>query len=156
MAEFITNYGRTADCVLVAAFILVLVAIGVVDHKKRIIPPSLNAIVAIIAVGRIVYRVSISGTGVLPEHILGGICVPLLLLVIYFFTNGKGIGGGDIKLLSASGLFVGVSASFIAVFIGCVLAVAIYVVKAFMKKAQRTFALGPFFAVGLAITVLFF
>lgn len=78
------------------ALILIPLAVAAwFDHKKRIIPDSTWLAILLL---RIVLGVQL-------EHILWGGIVFLLLYVWFIFVPG--LGGGDVKLLSAMAFFLG-------------------------------------------------
>ncbi len=67
------------------------------------------------------------------EGIIGGI-IPIILLFVLFFI--KAMGGGDIKLFSAIGCFIGKSIGFILLYsfiFGGILSI-IYLIRAFVKS----------------------
>lgn len=67
------------------------------------------------------------------EGLIGGI-IPIILLFVLFFI--KAMGGGDIKLFSAIGCFIGKSIGFILLYsfiFGGILSI-IYLIRAFVKS----------------------
>lgn len=66
----------------------------------------------------------------------------------------RAIGDGDIKLMAATGLLLGWKLNFLALAIGCVMGSIIHVILMAVKKGDRQFALGPYLALGVYITML--
>lgn len=81
---------------------------------------------------------------------------PLILLTIVGFITGKGIGAGDIKLISALGLVAGIYAlcgTLIFATVICAL-VAAFLLITKKKTLKSSLPYGPFIAVGYMITVI--
>ena len=89
------------------------------------------------------------------EHVTGGFVVSVPLLILASLIPGS-IGGGDIKLMAAGGLLVGITGIW-NVFVTGIMSAGIYIsVLLIMKKANRKteIALGPFLAIGLIIEIV--
>ena len=81
---------------------------------------------------------------------------PLVLLSIVGMVTGKGIGAGDIKLISTLGLIGGVytlGGTLIFAAVGCS-AAALYLLIFKKKNLKSSLPFGPFIAVGYLITVI--
>ena len=94
-------------------------------------------------------------TGVKKEYILGMFAVSLPLLLLFLITKGAAIGGGDIKLMAAAGLFLGSEKILYALFLGCLLGVLIHGLRIKIQGAERKLAMGPYLAAGITMTLLF-
>lgn len=132
-------------------FFSVLTAVALVDIKTMEIPNGFSA--AILAVGMIslVTMPELSAG----ERILGVCSVSVPLLLITLWIPGA-FGGGDIKLMGASGLLLGWKLSLVALFLA-ILGGGLYGVYllGFGKKGRKEhFAFGPFLCVGMAIALL--
>lgn len=120
-------------------FVALLCAASVVDLKHRIIPDWLNLMIA-----------SISLLCFSPEQLLGiFVALPFLLAAVFF----GGMGGGDIKLMAACGLMLGLPKGLLAAMAGLSLLliyVAIYriVCKVQRREAKKAFPLAPFLSAG--------
>lgn len=125
--------------VQVVIFIALLCAASITDLTKRIVP---NWICAAIA--------ALSTSGFAPEKLLGVfIALPFLLATVFF----GGMGGGDIKLMAACGLVLGLSKGLLAAMAGLSLLliyVGIYriVCKVQRREAKKAFPLAPFLSAG--------
>lgn len=82
---------------------------------------------------------------------LGLVLVPLPFLAAALVKEGS-IGGGDIKLMGASGFVLGVRRGYAALMLGLLLAVAFRLVIA--KKGNESFALVPYLAAGCLLAAL--
>ena len=81
------------------------------------------------------------------------------MYLLYFVTKGRGIGGGDIKLMAAAGLLLGWKLAILAFLIGCVLGSVIHVIRmrvsdAKGSKAEHVLAMGPYLSAGIFIAAL--
>lgn len=122
-----------------AFFVALLCAASVVDLKHRIIPDWLNLMIA--AISLLCFS---------PEQLLGiFIALPFLLVAVFF----GGMGGGDIKLMTACGLVLGLPKGLLAAMAGLIL-LLIYVViyrivcRAQRREAKKAFPLAPFLSAG--------
>lgn len=101
------------------------------------------------------------------EHIIGLIAVSGFLYIVNLISTpilkkryegeqevDGSIGGGDIKLMAATGLLLGWKLNFIALGIGCVLGSVIHSILIKVKKGDRQFALGPYLSLGVYITMI--
>ena len=103
-------------------FLLLLLAASVTDLKKRVVPDLLCMLIALSAA--ISFR---------PEQLWGiFIAIPFLLAAVFC----GGMGGGDIKLMAAAGLVMGLSAGIFATIVGLSLVLAYSVIVKICKKTQ--------------------
>ncbi|HZK60914.1 MAG TPA: prepilin peptidase [Anaerovoracaceae bacterium] len=145
------QFGLTPYAGLTAILVSVLVAITFIDLKHQIIPDGLSLI--IFASG--IPAAFLSGLSPW-EHVIGFFAVSVLLLIIAFLSNG-GMGGGDIKLMAAAGLFLGwkliLLSLMIASIIGAIISIGLLVLKKADRKSMVPF--GPFLSIGIIISVLY-
>lgn len=87
--------------------------------------------------------------------VLGFFIISVPMLLIAYFTDG--FGGGDIKLMAASGLLLGAYNIVLAFFIGAFFGAVYGTYLILFKKANRksAFAFGPFLAIGIFIAELY-
>ena len=116
-------------------FLLLLLAASVTDLKKSVVPDLLCMLIALSAA--ISFR---------PEQLWGiFIAIPFLLAAVFC----GGMGGGDIKLMAAAGLVMGLSAGIFATIVGLSLVLAYSVIVKICKKTQViAVPLVPFLSVG--------
>lgn len=81
---------------------LALVLLSIIDFCTLKIPSRLNIFIGILGF----IRMGIDA-GHRLDAVAGFFSVSLFLGILYIFTKGKGIGGGDIKLMAVSGLMLG-------------------------------------------------
>ncbi len=142
--------------VALAAFAAVLIWAATVDAGRRIIP---NAAIAAGCAAWFVLLLAAELSGIdVREAAARGLASGLLLVagllvfsVVFERMVGRSsMGGGDIKLIAMSGLYLGLSASLAALMVSCVLALAFEAVRTKWHsglRAETSFAFGPYIAV---------
>lgn len=136
--------GISLSSILYMLCFSILTAIAVIDWRTYEIPVGLN--IAILALG--VAR-TIADYRNVWYHLIGMVTVSGFLLLLYIVTRGRGIGGGDIKLMGAAGLLLGWKHIIFALVIGCVVGSVIHIILMKVKGKDRVLAFGPYLAVGL-------
>ena len=129
-----------------AVFCALLAGIAWKDFRTMRIPDRMN--LEVLAVGA-VSVFTMPGPGLL-ERLAGMFAVSLPMLFVTFFVPG-GFGGGDIKLMAASGLFLGVEGNVLAVLLGLFGGGLFAVMLVLVRKAGRrdAFPFGPFLCGGI-------
>lgn len=92
---------------------------------------------------------------VLVTHIVGFVIVSGVMLIILLITKGRGIGGGDVKLMAAAGLFLGWKMIILSLFLGCIVGTVVHLIRMKVSGAGRKLAMGPYLALGIAFNALF-
>lgn len=88
------------------------------------------------------------------SHLIGLFAVSLPLYLIYLLTKGRGIGGGDIKLMAVCGLFLGWEKIIPALFIGCIIGSVVHLLRMKFSDAGKVLSLGPYLSVGVFTMLL--
>lgn len=93
---------------------------------------------------------------ILFSGLFGGLLAGVIFLTVYLISR-HGLGGGDVKFMSAAGLYLGLNGVMPAMLAGSVLAAVIGVTCIVLKKMDRksTIALIPFLYIGIVLTMLF-
>ncbi len=146
--------GLDLKSALTMALISTLIVIAVIDWRTFEIPFGLNVFIAILGTAEVVSK-AVNGdfTGIW-DNLLGAVSVSGFLLLLYFATKGRGIGGGDIKLMAAAGLFLGWKNIILAFIVGCVLGSVIHLIRMRVSKQDHVLAFGPYLAAGIFIASL--
>lgn len=148
VALFLVN-GMNSDTVLYCLCTSALIALSVIDWRTQEIPPGFNIFIMLLGLVRMLtdldnwYR-----------YIIGALTVSGFLFVLWLITRGRGIGGGDIKLMAASGLLLGWQLNIIAFLLGCVIGSIIHLTLMAIKKAGRVLAFGPYLSIGIFIAMI--
>ncbi|MDE5866486.1 MAG: prepilin peptidase, partial [Lachnospiraceae bacterium] len=108
--------GANVESLLYCLLASALLTLSVIDFRTYEIPIGIN--IFILALGLIRVVTDFSDW---PNYLIGLLCVSVFLAVIYYVSKGRGIGGGDVKLMAACGLVLGWQLIILAFFIGCIL-----------------------------------
>ncbi len=142
--------GLNVDSLLYCLLISALITLSVIDWRTYEIPIGIN--IFILALGLIM---TVLHYGDWLNHVIGFLAVSVFIYVIILATKGRGMGGGDMKLMAAAGLMLGWKEIILAFVLGCILGSIIHVIRMKVSKAEHTLAFGPYLSLGIVITVLF-
>ena len=142
--------GLTAGAALGSLMASCLLVISLIDARTREIPAGLNLFLLILGAINLVLHLQDW-----PLYVIGFFAVSLPLYIILIATGGRGIGGGDIKLMAAAGFLLGWKLIILSLFIGCVLGSVIHLSLMALKKAGRQLAFGPYLAAGILTAYLY-
>lgn len=132
---------------LMASALLVL---SIIDWRTFEIPIGINIFLGILAA-----FYTFVDRAFLSNHLIGAVCVSGFLFLLYILTSGRGIGGGDIKLMAVCGLLLGWQKILLAFILGCILGSVIHVIRMRFFGAGRMLALGPYLSAGIFLSALF-
>ena len=140
--------------VLTAVFLVSLTACAASDINKGIVPDLMAVLIAVLAVIRIVVsEITIQS---FMNHLYGAfiLSVPMLIAALVIKS---GFGGGDIKMMAAAGLYLGLDKTIIAGFIAFFIAgiYGIYLLFTKKKGAKEKVKFAPYLALGCAFSELF-
>lgn len=132
-------------------FIIILLIVGAIDAFNKKIYDVFPLTIIFISVLSFIQNPDTLISGIIGFFALS---VPMLILALL----GIGIGGGDIKLTAACGLFLGTEALLTGFLIASLLALAVYLVRFLLRrqKPHATFAFGPYLAAGFIIAAFMF
>ncbi len=142
--------GFTIESVLFCICTSVLIVIAVIDWRTYEIPFGCNVIIGILGMVRLVTDLSHWY-----EYVIGFCVVSGLFLLIYLITKGRGIGGGDIKLMAAAGLLLGWQKILLSLMIGSIAGSVIHLTLMKLKNKERVLAFGPYLALGIFIAMIY-
>ncbi len=166
--------GLDLKSVLTMALISTLIVIAVIDWRTYEIPFGLNVFIAVLGIistaldaakahGAWDYSYEpdsakgffFSWIPMTPgDHLIGAAAVSGFLLILFLITKGRGIGGGDIKLMAAAGLFLGWKSCILAFVIGCIAGSVIHLIRMKVSNEDHVLAFGPYLAFGIFIASL--
>ncbi len=141
--------GFTIESLLYCLMFSALVTLSVIDFRTYEIPFGINLF--ILALGLI--KLAMDYRNFL-DYLIGFISVSGFLYLLYLLTKGRGIGGGDIKLMAVSGLMLGWKCNILALAIGCIVGSIIHLIRMKISKEDHMLALGPYLSVGIMIAAL--
>ncbi|MBR1932038.1 MAG: prepilin peptidase [Lachnospiraceae bacterium] len=142
-------YGVSIETLLYCLLFSALIVISVIDFRTYIIPDGI--VLFILALGLI--RVITDYTDWL-SYGIGLLSVSVPLELIRLITKGRGMGGGDVKLMAVCGLLLGWKLTVLAFALGCIIGSIVHLIRMRVTKADHMLALGPYLALGLMIATL--
>lgn len=142
--------GLNLSSILYVLCFSALTAITVIDWRTYEIPVGLNIAIMILGVVHTAldYRNFV-------YYLIGMVSVSGFLLILYIITRGRGVGGGDIKLMAAAGLLLGWKHIIFALVIGCIIGSVVHLTLMKIKDKGRVLAFGPYLSIGIFIVMLF-
>ena len=88
------------------------------------------------------------------DFLIGFLCVSVFLLILYYATGGRAIGGGDVKLMAVCGLLLGWKLIIFAFLLGCIIGSVIHLIRMKVSGEGHVLAMGPYLSAGVAVAVL--
>lgn len=128
----------------------VLIVISVIDWRTYEIPFGCNIVIGILGIVRVILDLAHWY-----DYVIGFFAVSGLFLIIYWITKGRGIGGGDIKLMAAAGLLLGWRNILLALMIGSIAGSVIHLTLMKVQGKDRVLAFGPYLAFGIFTAMLY-
>lgn len=149
---YLIIFWRCGVCVETLLYCLMasaLLALSVIDFRTFEIPVGFNIFIAGLGLVRVLTDLSNW-----KEYAVGVFVISVPLYMIYIITKGRGIGGGDIKLMAASGLLLGWQCNILAFIMGCIIGSAVHLLRMRLTKANHVLAMGPYLSIGIYICAL--
>lgn len=146
---FVVN-GFNFESILYCLCVSALLALSIIDLRTFEIPVAFNWFIFILGVVRAIYDFENIVT-----YLIGMVAVSGFLFICYLVTGGRGIGGGDIKLMAAAGLLLGWQNIIVALFAGCIIGSVIHITLMIVLKKERMLAFGPYLSLGIFIAMLY-
>lgn len=143
------RYGLSIDSLLYCLLFSALIVLSVIDFRTYEIPLGINIFILTLGLVRIGTDLSHWIT-----YGIGLLSVSIPLFLIYLVTKGRGIGGGDVKLMAVTGLLLGWKLNVLGFLLGCILGSVIHVCRMKFAGEGRVLAMGPYLAMGIAISVI--
>ena len=129
-----------------------LILISLIDYKKQIIP---DGLVGVISVSGALYNLLYAPQGIM-DMLLGGAIGFAVMLLIFVISRG-GMGGGDIKLSAAVGLWLGVEGSLLFLLLAFIMGgvISLLLLVSGVKSKGDAVPFGPFLCLAAFVTVLY-
>lgn len=145
--------GPSIDMLLCQALISNLIVLSFIDARTMEIPNGINIFIAVLGVARTLVDWLVYKNGWL-DHVLG-LIVMVVFFIIFFVSDGRAIGFGDVKMMFGIGLFLGLKCTVFGLAAGCIVGSVIHLTLMAVKKVGRQLAFGPYLSTGFAISALF-
>ncbi|MBI5189665.1 MAG: prepilin peptidase [Nitrospirae bacterium] len=146
------HFGPDVKALVVMALLSTFIVITFIDLDHQIIPDgiSIPGIFAGLVLGPLVL-----GTG-LVNSVLGALAGGGLFYVIALLSKG-GMGGGDIKLITMLGAFLGLQQVLLTIFVGSVLGALVGGGLMLLNRAHRKTPIpfGPFLVAGATVALFY-
>ena len=139
----------TFESILYCLLASALVVLSVIDWRTYEIPIGINIFILVLGI----LHVCADWQNWL-QYVLGFLCVSMVLLVIFYASGGRAIGGGDIKLMAAAGLLLGWKNIILGFLLGCILGAVIHVIRMKISNEDKVLAMGPYLSAGIFIAAL--
>ncbi|SDN38776.1 A24 family peptidase [Afipia sp. GAS231] len=140
-----------------ASLCLASILLAWIDLRRGIIPDWLNLAIAFVGLAKAAALEGWSAAlGAGFEGIAIGATVWLLRRLYFMFRKFQGLGLGDVKLLAASGIWLGIAGAPLQLLVASLTALAAAGVMQLVGQTmtrQSSLPFGPFLALGLVITL---
>ena len=151
------RFGLTVLCLRNYVFLCCLFCLSLVDLDTMTIPDGVHIISAAAWVAALPFTfVSWADTGL---HVLAGVVfgggLLLVSLVLDKVLGRESLGGGDIKLVAVTGLYLGMAGSLFSMMIACIVGLAFYLLLRRRSGEGQAFPFGPSLALAAGIMLLF-
>ncbi|HET6638568.1 MAG TPA: prepilin peptidase [Gemmatimonadota bacterium] len=145
----VAAYGLEPQAVRAIVFLTLLLAIAVTDARFYIIPDRLSLGGAVLGVA----LAFLPGPPTLPESVIGAVIGGGALWIVAILGTmafkKEAMGGGDIKMMTMIGAFLGWKGALLTVFLGALAGTLVFVPLAW--KSDRLVPFGLFLALGAAL-----
>ncbi len=143
------EYGMSLETLLYCLLFSALLTLSVIDFRTFEIPLGINLFILALGLIRIVTDYTDW-----PRYVIGLFLVSGFLYVIYLLTHGRGIGGGDVKLMAVCGLLLGWQLILIGFVAGCIIGSVVHLLRMKLSGEGHVLAMGPYLSIGVMIAVL--
>lgn len=152
------KYGFSGEGLAAFLFIYALILVFEIDLYKMIIPNRLNFILVGAHILFLLLGWSVSWRQAVGGAILGGGILFGIGYLCLIILKKEGMGGGDIKLAFACGIYLGTERILFGLLCSVYLAGFILLILLMMKRVKRNqyIPYGPFLAAGFLISLLFY
>ena len=125
--------------------------------KRRRIPHGLGAGVACLGIWKVFWEAGdVSGLAEGLVDSLGGVCFGMGVFLVILLIRPGAFGGGDVKLLAAGGVYLGVERTAVAFGLSILLAGGYCLIAGKLRKERgRQIAFAPFLGAGMALSCFF-
>ena len=126
-----------------------LLTLSLIDWRTYEIPLPINGVLFVLGI----VATGLDSAHIL-SHVIGALCVSLVLELIFIISGGRAIGGGDVKLMAACGLILGWKLIILAFVLGCIIGSVVHVIRIKVSGSGRMLAMGPYLSAGIFIAAL--
>ena len=143
------EYGLSIETLLYCLLFSALITLSVIDFRTYEIPLGINIFILALGLIRVV-----TDYANWPRYVIGLLCVSGVLFLIYWFSHGRALGGGDVKLMAVCGLLIGWQLILIGFVAGCIIGSVVHLLRMKISGEGHVLALGPYLSIGVMAAVL--
>jgi leader peptidase (prepilin peptidase)/N-methyltransferase len=145
------QYGISLYTLIGFVLMSVLVCVAMIDYDTKIVYDRWHLILLFIAIASFLVNRQIS----FPDRMIGALLIGFISFLLAYFT--KGVGYGDVKLMTVMGLILGWKLNLFAFFGGYVLATIFLIIPMLQKKIKpgTEIPMVPYFAIMSAVAFLY-
>ena len=143
-------FGYTTDYLFAALMTSALIGLSAVDFEIYEIPVEFNWFLLILGVIHIFINLQD-----LSLYVIGFFAVSGFFLLLSVATHGKGMGGGDIKLMATLGLLMGWKKILLVMVLGSILGVLIHGLVMLIRRKEHLLAFGPYLSMATFICLCY-
>ena len=126
-----------------------LLTLSLIDWRTYEIPLPINGVLFVLGI----VATGLDSAHIL-SHVIGALCVSLVLELIFIISGGRAIGGGDVKLMAACGLILGWKRIILAFVLGCIIGSVVHLIRIRISVAGHMLAMGPYLSAGIFLAAL--
>ena len=152
------EYGFSGKGITAVIMVCLLMIASLVDLNHMIIPNKLNLAIAVVGAGKLLFVQDITVLDSFCGFFLGGGVLFLMGKLAGMILHKEAMGGGDVKLLAACGIFLGLGRTLAAMLFAFYSAAFIIIILLVLKKLKRNqyVPFGPFISAGVIAVILYF
>ena len=143
------RYGLSIDSLLYCLLFSALLALSVIDFRTYEIANGFSYFICGLGIVKVATDLSHWA-----DHVIGFISAYVVLRLLYEVSRGGAIGGGDVRLMAATGLLLGWKANLLAFLLGCIIGSIVHPIRMKVSKEVHMLAMGPYLSVGVMIAAL--
>ena len=141
--------GYHLESILFCLMTSALLVLSVIDFRTYEIPFGINVFLGVLGLIRLVRDYQNW-----PSYIIGFFAVSVFLFLLQIVSQGRAIGGGDVKLMAACGLLLGWKMIILSFLLGCIIGSVCHMVRMKLTQEGHVLAMGPYLSVGIFISAL--
>ncbi|MBR1863877.1 MAG: prepilin peptidase [Ruminococcus sp.] len=152
MLNDIVSPVRLLHAALVSLMFSALIVVFFMDWDTQLINLYVVLFIAIVAIPEMLFCERATGVDI-RSHIIGAFVVSIPLLILSKASHEKAMGMGDVYLMAAGGLFLGIQGVLIAMLIALLSGSVCGIIIKYATSSSK-FAFGPYLSIGIAIAAL--
>lgn len=152
------QFGFSLEGITAVMIVCLLVVASLIDYKYMLIPNKVNLMIAAVGVINMLLVNHVAILDSLGGLALGGGVLYLIGMVTSWMLHKEAMGGGDVKMLAACGIYLGIGKTLAAMLLAFYSAASLVIILLVLRKLKRNqyVPFGPFISAGVIIVILYF